>query len=248
MQRKTVFITGASAGLGAQMAMEFAQRGYNLALTARSQEKLAALQKQVNETAHVEVRGYRLDVTDAEAVEQILQQARSDFGQLDIVIANAGVSHNLKTGKGDFDETRKLIETNVTGAMATVDAAVRIFKEQGSGQIVGLSSVASIRGLPYSGAYSASKAALATYLESLRLETRRDKGITVTTLLPGYIDTEMNRHMKHRPFLTTLEKGAGDIVSKIIAKRKVSYVPSRPWCFIAPLLRVLPDAVVGRIF
>jgi short-subunit dehydrogenase len=130
--------------------------------------------------------------------------------------------------------------------MATIDAAVTLFRHQdGGGQIVGIGSVAGVRGLPGSGSYSASKAAIATYLEAVRAETYGEP-ITVTTLAPGYIDTPINQDMKSRPFLIDAEKGAR-IMADLI-ERGVGYatVPRMPWTVIAPLLRVLPTSLLAR--
>jgi NAD(P)-dependent dehydrogenase (short-subunit alcohol dehydrogenase family) len=140
---------------------------------------------------------------------------------------------------------RLIVETNLIGAIATIDAAVVLFRRQGGGQIVGVGSVAGVRGLPGSSSYSASKAGLAAYLESVRAETYKEP-ITVTTIAPGYIDTPINQDMKSRPFLVDVEKGAR-IMADLI-ERGVGYatVPRLPWTVIKPLLRVLPTAWLAR--
>jgi hypothetical protein len=140
---------------------------------------------------------------------------------------------------------RAIVETNLIGAIATIDAAVALFRRQGGGQIVGVSSVAGARGLPGSSSYSASKAGVAVYLESVRAETYREP-ITVTTLAPGYIDTPMNRDMKSRPFLIDVETGARMMADLIERGVSHSTVPRYPWTLIAPLLRVLPTRWIAR--
>jgi NAD(P)-dependent dehydrogenase (short-subunit alcohol dehydrogenase family) len=123
------------------------------------------------------------------------------LGRCDIVVANAGVSKSGRVGEGAAKRARVIIETNLIGAIATVYAAVELFRGQGGGQIDGVSSVAGVRGgLAGSSSYSASKAGLTVYLESVRAETIEEP-ITVTTIAPGYIDTPMNRDVKSRPFL-----------------------------------------------
>ncbi len=244
---KTVFITGASSGIGRALALELASRGYDLFLTARRLEELEQLRSEIA-TAHpaqrVKVR--RLDVTDGGDVANALAEAAQELGRCDIVVANAGVGNSGRVGEGNFERGRRIVETNLIGAMATIDAAVALLRSQdGGGQIVGIGSVAGVRGLPASGAYSASKAGLAVYLESVRAETHGEP-ITVTTIAPGYIDTPLNRDMKSRPFVIDAQKGAR-IMSDLI-ERGVGYatVPRLPWSFLAPLMRVLPTSWLVR--
>jgi short-subunit dehydrogenase len=160
-------------------------------------------------------------------------------------VANAGVGNSGRVGEGHMKRSRLIVETNLIGAIATIDAAVALFRRQGGGQIVGIGSMAGVRGLPGSGSYSASKAGLAAYLESVRAETHKEP-ITVTTIAPGYIDTPINQDMKSRPFLIDVEKGAR--ITANLIERGVGYamVPRFPWTIVAPLLRVLPTAWLAR--
>jgi short-subunit dehydrogenase len=244
---KTVFITGASSGIGKALAMELARRGYDLFLTARRLDVLEQVRAEITSTApgrRVEVR--QLDVTDDADVARAITEAAGRLGRCDIVVANAGLGNSGLVGDGSMKRARMIVETNLIGAMATVDAAVTLFRGQdGGGQIVGVGSVAGVRGLPGSGSYSASKAGLATYLEAVRAETYGEP-ITVTTLAPGYIDTPINEDMKSRPFLIDSKKGAR-IMADLI-ERGVGYatVPRLPWTVIAPLLRVLPTSLLAR--
>jgi NAD(P)-dependent dehydrogenase (short-subunit alcohol dehydrogenase family) len=161
------------------------------------------------------------------------------------VVANAGVGNSGRVAEGNVERARLIVQTNLVGAIATIDAAVAQFRRQGGGQIVGVSSVAGVRGLPGSSSYSASKAGLAVYLQSVRAETYGEP-ITVTTIAPGYIDTPLNRDMKSRPFLIGVEQGARRTADLI--ERRVAYatVPRFPWTFLAPLLRVLPTSWLVR--
>jgi short-subunit dehydrogenase len=242
---KTVFITGATSGIGRALALEFAGRGYDLFLTARRLEVLEQVRDEIAAAHHsgrVEVR--QLDVTDDADVAAAIAEAAAALGRLDIVVANAGLGDSGTIGD-NMPRTRAIIETNVIGAMATVEAAVALFRRQGGGQIVGIGSVAGVRGLPGSGSYSASKAALAVYLDSLRAETHGEP-IKVTTLAPGYIDTPINQDMKSRPFLIDVQKGAR--IAADLIERGVGYstVPRFPWTVIAPLLRLVPTALLAR--
>jgi NAD(P)-dependent dehydrogenase (short-subunit alcohol dehydrogenase family) len=244
---KTVFITGASSGIGKALALELAGRGYDLFLTARRGELLEQVRGEIA-TAHptrkVEIR--RLDVTADGDVATAIAEAAEKFGRCDIVVANAGIGSSGPVGEGRMERDRLVIETNLIGAMATVDAAIALFRRQGgAGQIVGVSSMAGVRGLPGSGSYGASKAGLAVYLDSVRAETYREP-ITVTTLAPGYIDTPINQDVKSRPFLIDVEKGARITADLIERGGGYSTVPRFPWTLISPLLRVLPTSWLVR--
>ena len=239
---KTVFITGASSGIGRALAREFAGRGYDLFLTARRLDELERLRTEIaaaDPDRRVEVR--QLDVTDDADVAAAIAEAAEKLGRCDIVVANAGLGSSGPVGEGRMARDRQVIETNLIGAMATVDAAVAQLRRQGGGQIVGISSVAGVRGLPGSGSYSASKAGLAVYLDSVRAETHREP-IKVTTIAPGYIDTPINQDVKSRPFLIDVQKGARVTADLIERGARYSTVPRFPWTVVAPLLRVIPTS------
>jgi short-subunit dehydrogenase len=243
---KIVFITGASSGIGRALAQEFARRGYDLFLTARRLDALEQVRADVlaaTPDRRVELR--RLDVTDDADVAAAIADAAERLGRCDIVVANAGLGNSGWVGDGSVERARAIVETNLIGAIATIDAAVAQFRRQGGGQIVGVSSVAAVRGLPGSASYSASKAGLATYLESVRAETHGEP-IKVTTIAPGYIDTPINQDMKSRPFLIDVEKGARITADLIERGVKYSTVPRWPWTAIAPVLRVLPTSLLAR--
>ncbi|MBL4838053.1 MAG: SDR family oxidoreductase [Kordiimonadaceae bacterium] len=242
--RKKVFITGGSSGLGRQMAIEFTSRGYDVALAARRLEALQALKDELALINDTNVLIYTLDVTDFDSVEPTIFQIAEDMGGLDIVVANSGIGKATTVGVKDFSITRATIETNVIGAMATIDAAVKIFLKQGFGQVVGISSVAGFRGFPHTGAYAASKAALTVYLQSLRAELWT-KGITVTDLAPGYIMSEMTDDGYKRPFLISLEKGGRILVNLIEKKVAFSTVPRWPWVVVSKVLRLIPASMLA---
>jgi short-subunit dehydrogenase len=243
---KTVLITGASSGIGAALAREFAARGYDCALSARRLANLTALKEDIRQRSPArKVHEAQLDVTDHAAVFANIKAARAAFGSLDVVIANAGVGFTGQVGTGRFDADRTVIETNVLGAMATCDAAIAVFREQGWGQLVVIASVAAFRGLPGSGAYSASKAAIATYADAIRAEVSGTR-IKVTTLYPGFIDTPINEQMKSRPFLIDVTKGARLMANLIERGVQSATVPSFPWAVLARLLGVLPTSTLAR--
>ena len=243
---QSVFITGASSGLGKQMAKEFAKRGYNLALTARRVDILNALKEELEKEFNMKVFVASLDVQDPQQTIDVLAMAAKELGGIDKVLANAGIGYTERIGTPNaFEHARQMINTNVIGAMATIDAAVQLFRQQGHGHIVAISSVAAFRGMPSSSAYCASKSAVTTYTEALRAETHSEN-IDVTLLSPGYIDTPINQGAASRPFLIDLEKG-GNILATLIEKKvKRSTVPAWPWGFVARLLACLPTGLLVR--
>jgi len=236
---KSIFITGASSGLGEALAVEFARRGYAVAIAARRLERISALATRLREAGAAAVLPLALDVTDFPSIEAALDRALREFGRLDIVVANAGVGYSLPVGRGKFEQVRQTIDTDLTGAIATLEFALPRLRAQGGGQVVAITSVAGARGMPFMGAYSAAKAGLHRYVQALRAEVRHEP-IVVTELAPGYIDTDMNRGVKSRPFVIPLEQG-GAILARMI-ERGVGhrYVPVWPWALVAPLMKLLP--------
>lgn len=243
---RTAFITGASSGIGRELAKALAARGYALMLTARRLQELERLREEIaSEHPARTVLVRQLDVTDDADVARAIAEAAAALGRCDVVIANAGIGNSGRVGKGDMERARAIVEIDLIGAIATVDAAVAQFRRQGGGQIVGIGSVAGVRGLPGSAAYSAAKAGLAVYLDAVRAETYGEP-IAVTTLAPGYIDTPLNRDLPSRPFLIDAPRGA-QIMADMI-ERRVGYatVPRMPWRVIAPLMRIVPTAMLAR--
>jgi hypothetical protein len=241
---RSIFITGASSGLGEALAVEFARRGYALALAARRLERLEALAARARDLGAAAVLVLPLDVTDYAAIDAALERAANEYGRLDVVVANAGVGYSLPAGRGRWEQVRQTIDTDLTAAIATIEFALPRLRAQGGGQIVGITSVAGARGLPFMGAYSAAKAGLHRYLQAVRAEVRHEP-ITITELAPGYIDTDLNRSAKSRPFVIPLERG-GALLARLI-ERGVGhrYVPMLPWALLAPLMKLLPTAALA---
>ena len=243
---KKILITGASSGIGRALAYELAGRGYALALTARRMETLEEIRDDLQaKYPSATVVVHPLDVVAYDSVPGVISACAEDLGGLDILFANAGISLGEKIGKGRFEKAQRTIETNLIGAMATVDAAVQYFLDQGHGHIVGTCSVTAFRGLPRMSSYGAAKAGFSLYLESLRAEVYR-KDIHVTVLNPGYIDTPLNDMLKSRPFLISAEKGAAMIADMIERKVKSSTVPVWPWCLLGRIMKLLPTSVVAK--
>lgn len=244
----TVLITGASSGLGEEMARQFAARGYNLALCARRLERLEALREELAARhLHVDVQVAALDVTDPAAVSEVFHAFAEHFGGLDRVVANAGIGDGAALGTGGAERNRRTMETNVLGLLAQVESALEIFRAQGRGHLVLVSSFAAVRGMRRSmTAYGASKAAVTSIGEGLRVENI--PGVDVTTLCPGYIATDMNADPKNKPpFLTDTVTGVNSMVRAMEARKNVAYIPWWPWTLMARIMRILPAGIVRRI-
>lgn len=241
---RTILITGASAGIGAAVALEFARRGYSLALAARRTDRLEAMVPALRAAGAPRVITLTLDVADTNSIAPVLQRAAAALGRLDVVMANAGVGLLTPTGKGRLPQIQETIQVNLLGAIATIEAALPILLAQGGGQVVGMTSVAGAKGMSGFSAYSASKGGLHRYLQSLRAEMR-GQPIVVTELAPGFIDTEMNRGYGARPFVIPVEKGAAIIARMIEKKVGMRWVPVLPWTIVAMLLKVLPAALLA---
>jgi short-subunit dehydrogenase len=239
-----VFITGASSGIGLALAAEYARRGAILGLVARRGDALAAFQQSHPQNT---VSIYSVDVRDAEALADAAAQFIERHGLPDVVIANAGISRGAVTGHGDLRTFREVMDINYFGMVATFEpfAAAMIAAKRGT--LVGIASVASVRGLPGSGAYSASKSAALKYLEALRVEMR-PHDVGVVTIAPGYIRTPMTEHNPYAmPFLMDADRFAVKVV-QAVARQKAFAV--FPWQMrvVAMLLRVLPRWLYDRAF
>ncbi len=224
-ENKVIFLTGASSGIGEGLALALAKRGAVLGLIARRRDLLDDLAERcgaVGGTARV----FALDVTDENAVSDSADEMRSEFGHIDILIANAGIG-------GNDDETRaytphavkKVIDINLLGAVNAVHAVVSPMVERGSGHLVAVSSLAGFRGLPKSAAYSASKAGMTAFFESVRLDVQ-DKGVNVTIIQPGFIRTPLTANRASTmPFLMELEDAIPHFISAIEMKKKFAAFP-----------------------
>lgn len=243
-----VFITGASSGIGAALARAYAASGATLGLVARRGEVLEALRQSLPDpTRH---RVYALDVCDHAALAHAAHDFIETVGPVHIVIASAGISAGtLSEYPGDLAAFERIVQTNLLATAATFSPFIAHMKQAAAParcRLVGIASVAGIRGLPGAEAYSASKAAVISYCESLRVELRAS-GIRVVTLVPGYIDTAMTEvNTFPMPFLMPVARFAAQALPAIAAG--VSYCVL-PWQMgvVAKLLRLLPDWLYDRI-
>ena len=239
----TVFITGASSGLGRALAWHYARAGARLGLAARRGDALCELA----DALPGEHLCYALDVRDRDA----LHTAARDFlaanqGRVDVVIASAGISVGTLTEHAeDFEVFKAIVDTNLLATVATFEPFIQPMRQAGAGRLVGIASVAGMRGLPGAGAYSASKAAVISYCESLRLELA-GAGVKVVTIAPGYIKTAMTEKNPYSmPFLMEADDFAAR--AQVAIERGVSYTVI-PWqmAIVARLMRGLPNWVYDR--
>lgn len=240
-----VFITGASSGIGAALARHYAAGGAQLGLFARRAE---ALREVASSLGPANVHCHAGDVRDAEALQAAAAAFLRDCGVPDVVIANAGVSRGTSSEhEEDLAVFREVLETNVLGMVQTFQPFLAAMRAQRKGTLAGIASVAGFRGLPGSAAYSASKAAAISYLESLRVELR-GSGVAVVTICPGYIDTPMTaRNPYPMPFLMRPDSAAARIARAIAARRRF-YVLPRPMAVAGLVLRALPRPLYDRAF
>ena len=246
MQR-TVVITGASAGIGRALAFEFARRGYHLGLTARRLQVLETLRTELQTTyPQCKVEITTLDVDQDEHVAPVLHALFDALGGVDTVVVNAGINNFTRIGRGEFAKEKQVLQTNLFGAIATVNAAVEHFLERGKGQIVGISSLASLKGMPRQGAYCASKAGFSLYLDAARAELRR-KNIQVTTVLPGFVVTDIMPDIAKYPFAASADKVAVEIVTATEKGKEVAIVPAFPWKWLRPLFALIPNSLWRKL-
>lgn len=217
-----IFITGASSGIGAALARHYAAQGARLGLVGRSRERLDDLV----ESLSADCTAYVLDVRDAEALRQAAADFIGKYGAPDIVIANAGVSRGTLTEhQEDIAAFHAIFDINVLGMVHTFQPFIATMKKQGKGSLVGIASVAGLRGLPGAAAYSVSKAAAISYLESLRVELA-GASISVTTICPGYIKTPMTDVNPYpMPFLMDADTAARKMARAIEKKRRYVILP-----------------------
>ena len=243
---KLVFITGASSGIGQALARRYAQQGWDLALVARRATELSAW-AQSQGWAPERWRVYGADVARVDSIVAAGQACLARQGVPDVVIANAGISVGVDTAvRGDLDVMARIFATNNLGLAASFHPFIAPMRQRGSGTLVGIASVAAIRGLPGHGGYCASKAAVVSYCESLRGELRAS-GVRVVTLLPGYVDTPLTRGNRYpMPFLMTADAFAQRAVRAIAAGARYRVIPW-PMGVVAKLLRMLPNALFDRV-
>ena len=242
MSYRTALVTGASSGLGRGLALWLGKRGVKVYAAARRHTHLEALAQEAKAAgAHIEP--VELDVSHADATLERVRALDDACGGLDLVVANAGVGGQTHARDFPWEHARKVIDVNVTGAVATLSAVLPRMVERNRGHLVGVSSLASCRGLPQNAAYSASKAFLNTFLESLRVDLQGTQ-VRVTCIKPGFVKTEMTANIQHTmPFLLETD-AAVELMGQAILRAQDEY--GFPW----PMARAVEVAkwVPNRLF
>ena len=247
MSSPLVFITGASSGIGQALALHYARAGWRLALVVRKEIET----KSWLDACQISSDSYQIYVADVAQVDTIVAAGRAAMeaqGLPDVVIANAGISVGMDTAiRSDLQVMADTFATNNVGMAATFHPFLAGMVQRGHGTLVGIASVAGIRGLPGPGAYCASKAAAISYCESLRGELR-GSGVSVVTLLPGYVDTPLTRSNRYpMPFLMQPEAFAAQAAAAIAAQTSYRVIPWQMGV-VAKLLRILPNSLLDKAF
>ena len=245
--RQRILITGASSGLGEQMARVWAAGGRDLALCARRLPRLEQLREELV-AAHpgLKVVVRALDVTDPAATTAVFAECADELGGLDRVVANAGVVRGGSIGQGFAADNRATAETNFVGLLNQAEAAVALFRRVGAGHFVIMSSMSALRGMgAHMNVYSATKAGVAALGEGLRSDLWHTP-IAVSVVHPGYVDTPLFGGDPNALFMVDTETGTAAIVAAIEREPARAYVPRRPWALLAWPIRALPLGIFRR--
>lgn len=244
--RRRAIVVGASSGIGAALARKLAREGWLVAALARREETLQQLCASINaEAGETRALAFPHDVTEYASVPAAFQAAVHALGGLDLVVYLAAYQPRVALEEFDFEKDRRTIEVNLLGAVAWLDEAAVRFQRAGAGHIVGISSIAGERGRVANPAYGASKAGLTTYLEALRNRLSRH-GVTVTTIKPGFVDTELLKNAARVMWVISPDRAADSIYGAIRRRRQEVYVPAR-WRLVSLVIRSVPSFVFRRL-
>jgi short-subunit dehydrogenase len=239
-------VVGASSGIGAALARKLAREGYRVAALGRRADKLNDLCSQINaELGQGRARPYPHDATRYAEIPALFQTILGDLGQVAVVVYTSGALEPVALSEFNFDKDRAMMDVNLLGAMAWLNQAATTFEHLGTGHLVGVSSIAGERGRVRSPAYNASKAALNSYLESLRNRLTR-KGVHVLTVKPGFVDTPMLKNADKTLWVISPEQAADDIWRAIRGRKQTIFTPAR-WRWVALALRHVPSVIFRRL-
>lgn len=246
--RRRALIVGASSGIGASLARKLAHEGYSVALLARREKHLKTLCEEINKTSgETRARYYVHNVTDYAAIPDLLQRILADLGGLDLFIYNTGVQTPVRLDEFNFAADREMLEINTLGALAWLNPVASMFHSLKAGHIVGISSVAGDRGRVGAPAYNTSKAALTTYLESLRNRLTR-RGVTVLTVKPGFVETDLLKAAGAKRTFSVIspDQAAEGIWNAIKGHKQTVYVPGM-WALLMLVIRHIPSIIFRRL-
>lgn len=241
---RSIFVTGASSGIGAALAQEYAAPGVSLGLAARRLDRLKQVAR-LCEKQGATVFTYKLDVADDKEFQKVASQFIAATGRIDIVVANAGLggwNHPTKTTAAAMT---KMVDVNVSGVVNALSSFLPKMEKQRSGQLVAISSVASFKSLP-GGVYSATKAAVRYLMNGWRVDLE-GLGIKVTTIYPGFVASEMTKpDQRTYPFLISAQKAAR-LIRLAIDRSKKNYILPWQWYLVLPILKLIPGSWLKRI-
>lgn len=245
--RKRALVIGASSGIGAALTELLVNKGYYVAAVARREALLVELCDKVNENSDSGGRAlyYSHNVTDFKDIPALFQQIAADLGGLDLVVYGAAVQPGFDPDEYSFEKDSTMTRVNLMGAMAWLDEASVRFLRAGSGHIVGISSIAAVRGRRMNPGYNATKAGLDTFLEALRNRLSRH-GVSVTTIRPGFVDTRLLENAAKSFSVISPEEAARQIYKAIQRKKQVTYVPGR-WRLVALGVIHTPSFIFRRL-
>ena len=236
MNKKTIWITGASTGIGKALAIKFAENGWEVAASARREELLKELNK-INKNIHP----YPLDVTKIDNCKSIAESIIKDLGKIDICVFGTGMHDPQSEKKFNLEKIRQIMEVNYFGTMNSINSVYEYFSERKNGQISIISSVAGYRGLPAAGAYCASKSALISFSESLYFDMIR-KNVKVSVISPGFIKTPMtDQNDFPMPMIKSAEYAADKIYSGLLKTNRFEIHFPKTFTFIMKFIQILPN-------
>ena len=244
---RTMVITGGSAGIGRALALEASRGGWRLGLVGRRLDALTSLGEAIiaADGGAPPPETLALDVSRVEDVGPRLHDLFTTLGGCDVFVANAGVNGFTRIGRGDLAGTQRILQTNLVGTIATLEAAAAHCLARRAGHLVGISSLAALLPIPSQGAYCASKAGLSAWLGAARIELGR-QGITVTEVQPGFIDTEIMPDVGRYPFAIGADRAARTLLDGIERRRRLIVVPGFPWRLLRPFAGWIPDSAWRR--
>ncbi len=238
---KKIIIIGATSGIGEELARQCVEKEYLVAGTGRRIERLEALKKELGNYFHYS----EMDVTDHESSKQQLHELIRQMGGMDIIVLNAGISNYQASSITSMEQM--IVDVNVSGFVQLFGEAFKYFRQQGYGQIVGVSSIASLFGSSRAAPYSASKAFISTYMQAYRQRSNSmNHDITITDVKPGFVKSEMTEGKKGMFWVAETDKAVRQML-KDIEKKKSHSVVTRRWILVAWLLRLTPNWILDRL-
>lgn len=238
---KKAVITGATSGIGRALAVELHGRGYSVGATGRRVERLEELKSELEERIHIQY----MDVSRLNEAKHHLRSLIDQMGGMDLIVLNAGIT-DFQTDSS-WEKEQKIIDVNISGFASLANVSFEYFVEQGRGQLVGISSIASMFGSGLSTGYNASKAFVSSYLQGYRQKANHsDADIAVSDIKPGYVESEMTDGMRGLFWVAPTEKAARQIADAIELKKNHAYVTKR-WWLVALLVRMTPNWVFDRM-